>query len=136
MNTTKALHILKDNGYKHTKQRKKLLHLLQLYDQYLSVKQIWTDFQEDFPGASYDTVYRNLYTLSELGIIESTQLNGEKHFRFHCDTHGHHHHFICTDCGKTSPIDICPMDDVRGMLPEHQIENHTFEVYGKCPRCH
>lgn len=135
MNATQALKLLKENGYKHTKQRIRLLELLDKQEQYLSVKHLWGDFQVDFPGASYDTVYRNLYTLSELGILETTTLDGEKHFRFHCETDGHHHHFICTTCGKTNAIDICPMDAVTDQLPEHQIEHHTFEVYGKCPSC-
>ncbi|MCD5322409.1 MULTISPECIES: Fur family transcriptional regulator [Pontibacillus] len=135
MNSTKALNVLKDHGYKHTKQRKKLLDLFDQYDAYVSVKDLFEVFRLDFPGASYDTVYRNLYTLAEIGILETTTLDGEKHFRFHCDTHGHHHHFICTSCGKTSPINLCPVEDVVSTLPGHQIENHKFEVYGKCPSC-
>ncbi|WP_337194027.1 Fur family transcriptional regulator [Pontibacillus yanchengensis] len=135
LNTNEALQILKENGYKHTKQREVLLDLLENHDQYVSVKQLWANFKEEFPGASYDTAYRNLYKMAELEILESTTLDGEKHFRFHCETHGHHHHFICTECGKTTPINMCPMDNVKENLPNHEIENHKFEVYGHCPAC-
>ncbi|MCP8616144.1 transcriptional repressor [Salirhabdus salicampi] len=127
---------MKDNGYKQTKQREKLLKLFQQKEEYMPVKEIFEQFQEDFPGASYNTIYRNLYALVDIGILESTQLNGEQHFRFHCDTVGHHHHFICTECGSTSPIDICPMEEVSGRLNGFEIQNHKFEVYGKCPSCH
>ncbi|KGP92157.1 Fur family transcriptional regulator [Pontibacillus chungwhensis BH030062] len=137
MNSTRALEVLKEHGYKHTKQREKLLTLLDQHDDiYVSVKQLWEEFSEDFPGASYDTVYRNLYTLADIGILETTSLDGEKQFRFHCDTSDHHHHFICTACGKTSAIHLCPVEDVALSLPGHQIDNHKFEVYGKCPACH
>ena len=49
----------------------------------------------EFPQLSYDTIYRNLYTFVQLNILEETELNGEKLFRFRCQNHGHHHHFIC-----------------------------------------
>ncbi|MBB6452323.1 Fur family zinc uptake transcriptional regulator [Salirhabdus euzebyi] len=136
MNAEKALHVLKENGFKHTKQREKLVEIFEGKDQYLPVKEILQEFQENFPGASFNTVYRNLYTLVDLKILESTMLNGEQLFRLHCDTHGHHHHFICTICGKTSPIDVCPMDEVNKSLQGYQIQNHKFEVYGTCPSCH
>lgn len=135
MNTTKALMLLKENGYKHTKQREKLIDIFQSNSHYVPVSSIWKEFEKDFPGASYDTVYRNLYTMAQIGVLEKTNLDGEKYFRLHCDVEGHHHHFICLDCGKTSPIDVCPMEEIEGRLPNYQIENHKFEVYGKCPAC-
>jgi Fur family transcriptional regulator, zinc uptake regulator len=135
LNSEKAINILKENGFKQTKQREKLIDIFLGKDQYMPVKDILKEFQEDFPSVSYNTVYRNLYTLVDLKILESTLMNGEQLFRLHCETDGHHHHFICTDCGTTSPIDICPMPDVNKSLPGYQIKNHKFEVYGKCPEC-
>ncbi|SDK16876.1 Fur family transcriptional regulator [Sediminibacillus albus] len=135
MNESQALNLLKRNGFKHTRQREKLLDIFSTHDQYLSVNSIWKEFGKDFPGASYDTVYRNLYTMVELEILETTTLEGEKYFRFHCNIDGHHHHFICMDCGTTRPLRICPIDEVASDLPEYEIANHKFEVYGKCPEC-
>ncbi|MRG85827.1 Fur family transcriptional regulator [Salinibacillus xinjiangensis] len=137
MNARKALDILKENGYKQTKQREKLIEIFQGKDkdQYFPVKDILVEFQDDFPSASYNTVYRNLYTLVDLNILESTNLNGEQLFRLHCETDGHHHHFICTQCGKTKPIEVCPIQQVDDSLPGYMIQNHKFEVYGTCPEC-
>ncbi len=135
LNSKKAIHILKENGYKQTKQRERLIDIFLDKDQYMPVKDVLKEFQEDFPSASYNTVYRNLYTLVDLNILESTLLNGEQQFRLHCDISGHHHHFICTKCGTTSPIEVCPMEDVNASLPGYQINNHKFEVYGLCPEC-
>lgn len=135
MNTERALTILKENGFKQTKQREKLIDIFLEKDQYMPVKEVLKEFQQDFPSASYDTVYRNLYTLKDLNILESTMFNGEQLFRLHCDTSGHHHHFICTECGKTSPIEVCPMDTVQQSLPGYEISNHKFEVFGLCPGC-
>ncbi|MFQ3546187.1 Fur family transcriptional regulator [Halobacillus rhizosphaerae] len=130
-----AFNKLKEKGYKRTKQREKILEIFVAQDQYIAAKVILKEIQADFPGVSYDTIYRNLYLLSEEEILEATELGGEKHFRLSCDTHGHHHHFICTDCGKTKSIHFCPMERMNESLPGCQIENHKFEIYGKCPEC-
>ncbi|TGB03930.1 Fur family transcriptional regulator [Halobacillus salinus] len=130
-----ALERLREKGYKRTKQRERMLEIFTNQDQYIAAKDILKTFQEDFPGVSYDTIYRNLYLLTDEEILEATELGGEKHFRLSCDTHGHHHHFICTACGKTKSIEFCPMDKVQDNLQGYDIENHKFEIYGKCPAC-
>ncbi|WP_082235056.1 Fur family transcriptional regulator [Halobacillus massiliensis] len=135
MKLESALQKLKTSGYKKTKQRERILEILIEHDQYIAAKTILKQIQKDFPGVSYDTVYRNLYLLTEEEILESTDLSGEKHFRMGCDTKGHHHHFICTDCGKTKSIDFCPMESLNENLRGYDIENHKFEIYGKCPVC-
>ncbi|MCA1022330.1 Fur family transcriptional regulator [Halobacillus litoralis] len=136
MNVETALQRLKEKGYKRTKQRERMLKIFAGQDQYIAAKDILKEFQEYFPSVSFDTVYRNLYMLTEVDILESTELGGEKHFRLSCDTDGHHHHFICTDCGKTKSIAFCPMEKVNENLKGYDIENHKFEIYGKCPQCH
>ncbi|MFC7061890.1 Fur family transcriptional regulator [Halobacillus seohaensis] len=136
MNLEIALQRLKEKGYKRTRQRERILEIFVEQDQYIAAKSILKDIQEDFPNVSYDTIYRNLYLLTDEEILESTELGGEKHFRLGCDTDGHHHHFICTDCGSTKPIDFCPMGSINENLQGYDIENHKFEIYGKCPVCH
>lgn len=134
MNTSKAIELLKKNGYKTTGKRKDILTFFDDADGYRTAKELIQHLETIHDGISFDTIYRNLHLYHEMGILELTELNGEKHFRMSC-THHHHHHFICKDCGKTKDIDVCPMDEVKKTLVNYSIEDHKFEIYGLCPAC-
>ncbi|WP_033542975.1 Fur family transcriptional regulator [Planococcus sp. CAU13] len=135
MNLQKAWDILKDKGYKETSKRNQILELFANDERYLTARDLLDVMQRDYPGMSYDTVYRNLATFVSLGILEETELSGERHFRMQCESDSHHHHFICMDCGKIKEIPLCPMDLLGAALPAYEIDNHKFEIYGRCPEC-
>ncbi|HPJ00252.1 MAG TPA: Fur family transcriptional regulator [Enterococcus sp.] len=133
-----ALQTLKDNGLKYTKKREAMIAYLAKANRYVPAKELHEYMSTEYPGLSYDTIYRNLHDFSEIGILEETELNGEMKFRFHCCSHGiehHHHHFICTICGKTKELSICPMDFFQDQLPGCTIESHRFEIFGRCEEC-
>lgn len=134
MDVKEAISILQKRGFKTTKRRQDILNFFAEEEKYYTAKDLYEFMESIYPGISYDTVYRNLHLYHELGILESTELNAEKHFRMNCGSH-HHHHFICNTCGITKKINICPMDDVERMLTKYQIDGHKFEVYGLCPTC-
>ena len=135
MTIDEAWRILGENQLKRTKNREVLLDLFLENDRYLTAGKIKDFMEAENPGISFDTIYRNLSSFTELGILEETELSGERHFRMHCDAGVHHHHFICTTCGKTQNIPDCPMDLIAINLPNYEIEQHKFEIYGKCPLC-
>lgn len=131
-----ALELLKAQGFKYTKKREKMLTFFIHQDKYVSAKEVYDFMSTSFEGISYDTIYRNLNDFVELGLLEETELNGERKFRYHCGHHvGHHHHFICLTCGSTKEITICPMNDLGDELDGYEIEGHRFEIFGICPNC-
>ena len=97
MTIDEAWRILGENQLKRTKNREVLLDLFLENDRYLTAGKIKDFMEAENPGISFDTIYRNLSSFTELGILEETELSGERHFRMHCDAGVHHHHFICTD---------------------------------------
>src|SRR5690625_1430140 len=129
MNKQQALQLLVKKRYKITKRREDIIDFFAQEDKYHTAKALYQHIENIDEGISFDTVYRNLHLFHKLGILESTDLQGEKHFRMNCSD-GHHHHFICSHCGKTKKIKLCPMDEVQEMLHAYDIEGHKFEVYG------
>ncbi|MGX7329202.1 Fur family transcriptional regulator [Enterococcus bulliens] len=133
-----ALELLKTYGFKYTKKREMLLTYLAKTNRYLPAREVYEALSQTYPNVSYDTIYRNLHDFSEIGIVEQTDLNGEMKFRFHCKLHGigeHHHHFICSVCGKTKELQYCPMTIFEDQLQGCKVEGHRFEIYGRCEEC-
>ncbi|MBM7570996.1 Fur family transcriptional regulator [Aquibacillus albus] len=134
MNVQEALTLLKNKGYKHTGKREDIISFFSSENRYRTAKDLLNYMEPNYQGISFDTIYRNLHLFHEVGILETTELNGEKHFRMKCD-HQHHHHFICKDCGITKEIHKCPMDEIEEELKSFAIDSHKFEIYGLCPAC-
>jgi Fur family transcriptional regulator, zinc uptake regulator len=122
-------------GWRITEQRRRLAELFAKTEGYVSPKDVYEYMREDYPGVSFDTVYRNLRLMSEMGILEQFYFmeSGLK-FKANCTTH-HHHHLICVNCEKTVTFDYCPMWNVPGLPGNFEIINHRFEIYGVCEAC-
>lgn len=125
---------LKENRLKITQKRMRMIELFLQEDRYLSAKDIQEMMNKDYPGISYDTIYRNLYTLKDIEVLEQTTLSGEMHYKIACTTH-HHHHFICDECGDTKVIRYCPVETWQNELDDVEIKNHKVELYGLCGVC-
>ena len=50
---------------------------------------------------------------------------------------GHHHHLVCTNCGKTVEIESPSESWLKGISDKYgfTIERHTLEVFGLCEDC-
>jgi Fur family transcriptional regulator, zinc uptake regulator len=135
MNVSKAWEVLKENGYKKTDKRELILKMFGKSSKYLTARDLLAVLKPRYPGMSFDTIYRNLATFVELGILEETEMNGERKFRMHCESDHHHHHFICLDCGDVKELAVCPMEFIHENLNGYSVQSHKFEIYGKCPTC-
>ena len=74
----KALKKLRENGYKLTPQRLKLLDVLEETGKsHPSLNDLLEEVRKDFSTMSFSTLYSNLQTLRELGLVELFSLGGE-----------------------------------------------------------
>ncbi len=125
---------LKENKLKITDKRMRMIDIFLDEDRYLSARELLEMMNLEYPGISYDTIYRNLYTLNDIEVLEKTTFNGEMQYKISCTTH-HHHHFICNSCGDTRVIHYCPVDTWANELDDVEIINHKVELYGLCKSC-
>ncbi|WP_248925718.1 Fur family transcriptional regulator [Paenibacillus hamazuiensis] len=123
-----------NKGWRITDQRRSLATLFAEATGYLSPKDVYEYMRQKYPGVSFDTVYRNLRLLSEMGVLEQFYLNEGVKFRARCHSH-HHHHLICLQCEKTVSFEFCPMKDVPHLPENFQVVNHRFEIFGYCSDC-
>lgn len=134
MRTEEYMHELKDRGYRLTGKRKEILDFLLLHNRYISARELIEYMKEKYPTMSYETVYRNLKTLRDEGMIEESRFeDNETKYRIVCQT-GHHHHYICIHCGRTMVIEHCPMPELTVPDGFHVLQ-HRFEVLGYCAQC-
>ena len=84
----KALKKLKENGYKLTPQRLKLLDVLEETGKsHPSLNDLLEEVRKDFPTMSFSTLYSNLQTLRELGLVELFSLGGETRVELNTKPH-------------------------------------------------
>lgn len=130
-----AINKLKASKLKETERRISILELMYRENRYLSAKEVKNNLEELYPGISPDTIYRNLHSFSELEILEESEVEGEKVFRSNCGVEKHHHHFICTNCGFSRELSVCPLSFYQEEVEEFEITSHRFELLGLCKDC-
>ncbi len=135
MNSEEIIQAMAGKGLRITDQRKTLAKLFAGNERYLSPKDVYEYMGKQYSGLSFDTVYRNLRLLQEMGVLEQFMFEDGVKFKLHCREHHHHHHMICLQCEKTYPIVFCPMNLVSELPEQFEAVNHKFEVYGYCADC-
>ncbi|MBR2564642.1 MAG: transcriptional repressor [Paenibacillus sp.] len=134
LSTEQIITTMSSQGLRITDQRKSLARLFAESPGYLAPKDVYEYMGKTYSGLSFDTVYRNLRVMQELGVLEQVIFEDGVKFRAHCSEHHHHHHMICLNCQKTYPIVFCPMQ-LADAPEQFQVVDHKFEVFGYCKDC-
>lgn len=125
-------------GIKNTKQRQKLLDLLQQAGRSMSAEEIFAEPAIQGERLALSTIYRNLDLLHNRGVLTRTVFpDGLARYEIASKT-GHHHYLVCTRCNRRQTFDICPLKRMEAAL-EHDtgftIHSHNLMLYGICPEC-
>lgn len=129
---------LKKGGYRITPQRQEIINCFGSGGKHYSAEEIHQEIKNKFPNVSLDTVYRNLNTMRELGIIEALNFEDGKCRYELAGENSHHHHLICIRCGMSEELDFCPLKFLDSSLlrdKKFTVERHSFELYGYCSSC-
>ncbi len=123
-------------NYKKSKQRDRLLEILQGTKIHPSADWLYNELKKEFPSLSMGTVYRNLSILIEQGLAKKIDF-GSTFDRYDAITDDHYH-FVCEKCGKIDDIDVTlskQIDNITKSLKNYTVHSHRIEFFGYCQKC-
>lgn len=124
---------LKENKLKVTPGRLELLDVFEHAKKPLSVK----DVSEKLPKADKVTLYRNVESLENLGLLKQVRFSDTESL-YELTSLGHHHHLVCKNCGKVSDVEGCKVSINAALLHGtgfSKITEHSLEFFGICNSC-
>lgn len=125
-------------GVRNTRQRTAVINVLADIDTFSSAKEIHRELEKRGQKVGLTTVYRTLQSLAEIKAVDVLHMaTGETLYR-QCVSPHHHHHLVCTGCGRTEEIDGGPVEAwAKGVARDHGFEltGHDAEIYGRCGDC-
>jgi Fe2+ or Zn2+ uptake regulation protein len=131
---------LRTDGLRYTGSRRAVVDVLARSDRPLTIPEI---LDRD-PSLAQSSAYRNLTELITAGVVHRLVAGDEfSHFELAEDLTAHHHHLVCTRCGRVADMTLDERLERRldaaltavaadqGFTPEH----HRLDVLGICGRC-
>ena len=86
------------------------------------------------PSLGIATVYRSLKSLAKDRQVVSVEIPGEPP-RYERADKGHHHHFLCRECGEVFELEKCLEGFKKMAPPKFRVEDHEIILYGACADC-
>ena len=137
--------ILKKSEFRMTFPRKIVMELLSKTKDHLLAKDIYLKINNKYPDIGLTTIYRTLDLLVKMGMINKFEFGeGQSRYELAWDFKEHHHHLICSMCGRIIDYndfiedEIKFFDEIQEFLSEKykfSIHNHEIFFYGKCNSC-
>lgn len=123
---------------RRTRQQAAVSRVLETSPEFRSAQQLHDQLRTEGASVGLATVYRTLQALVESGVVDTIRSSeGEQLYR-RCETTGHHHHLICTNCGKTVEITGDAVEKwLASLAAEHGFSRfeHDLEMTGVCADC-
>ena len=128
---------MKAVGWRLTPQRLLILQALAGAKGHTSVDQIFASAQKAYPYMDVTTVYRTLQLLKKMGVVTEAYLGDKLHFEV-VSPGDHHHHMVCSRCGKTFDLPSSYLESFRESLViglDFEPDLTHFIVPGACAEC-
>lgn len=124
-------------GIRPTRQRRAILKAVAAQDRPVSAQTLHESLRKSGAQAGLATVYRTLQALAEAGVLQTFQTPaGEVAYKV-CEP-GHHHHLICTQCGRVEEIPSCEVEGWASSVARRRaftVTSHQADIYGVCASC-
>lgn len=130
---------LSAHGYRTTQPRRAVIEAFARMNRYATARELY-DSMGRTRGASavgLATVYRTLDVLQEVGAASAqAQQHGETAFLY-CPVE-HHHHAVCTECGRVDDVPCASIARFEAALSRElrfKLTQHRLEFFGVCRSC-
>lgn len=121
---------------RRTRSQERIVELLKTLEGSISAQDLYVELRSRDLTMGLATVYRSLESLKLEGVVQArTVPNGESLYSL---VQEDRHHLTCLQCGKSIPIDECPIHDLEDQLHQSyqfKIYYHTLEFFGLCTVC-
>lgn len=127
---------MSEKTYRNSRQRQRLLSLLQSTDSHPTADWLFEKMKPEFPSLSLGTVYRNLGILEEQGRL--IRISGGSSFDRYDGNVDPHAHFICNRCHRVYDIDIEWDHELLERLQrhmDHEAQSYILHCWGECAQC-
>jgi Fur family transcriptional regulator, ferric uptake regulator len=124
-------------GIRLTGPRRAVADLIATHDGHFTAAELGAIARDQRRGISRATLFRALDLLTDLGVLERVDLPTGEHAYVKCAP-AHHHHVICSRCGRTSEVEDRGLGDAVAEIGRQTgfiIESHRLEMFGICRHC-
>lgn len=122
---------------RNTIQRQLVIAAVRSLGNHPTAEQVYNDIITKYPDISKGTVYRNLNTLVESGLLSKVSVPSAADRYDYILTK--HYHVQCTRCKKFINVQGLDynqnLDDKIAQLTGFRMENHDIVFSGLCPEC-
>ena len=128
---------LDEAGYFVTEPRRVVAEMVAGRDSHFTANDLVSEAKRGRLGVGRATVFRALELFEQLGLVERLDLPNGDHAYVVCQP-AHHHHVICTVCGRSAEVGDLGIDSIAGEVESqtgYTLDSHRIELYGLCPEC-
>jgi Fur family ferric uptake transcriptional regulator len=125
------------DGHRLTEPRRAVARLIATHEGHFTAAELVDDARRLHLDVGRATVFRALELFASLGLVERIDLPEGVHAYVACDPL-HHHHAICTGCGRSLDVADHGLADILveiGRRSGFRVTAHRLEVFGLCAAC-
>jgi len=119
------------------KSEVKVIGALKKQRKFASAQSVYQLLRKDGESTGLATVYRTLQKAAARNTVDVLRKDdGEALYRL-CET-GHHHHLVCTSCGKTIEVEGSSVERWANTVAKNhgfRKVSHVVELFGLCAKC-
>ena len=119
------------------KSEVKVISALKRQGKFASAQSVYQLLRKDGESTGLATVYRTLQKAVARNTVDVLRKDdGEALYRL-CET-GHHHHLVCTSCGKTIEVEGSSVERWANTVAKNngfRKVSHVVELFGLCAKC-